>query len=323
MNKILLFGTFPEKGLEFFRCSCADRYVLACAGTYEELARHSDAAYFVLRGPRMGKEQILFLKKAKLLHRWGVGYNDVDVETAGALGIPVAITAGVNAQPVAEHAALLILASFRHLLQHVEDAKASKMYGGLLISDSWMINGRRAGILGLGNIGKRLAKILQGFGAEVVYYDAYRLPEAAEKELGIAYLPLEEVLKSSDIISLHMPLLESTHHMINGDSIGLMKKSALLVNTARGEIVDTEALLDAVEERRIWGAALDTVEGEPLPAGHRIFSMSHVLLTPHVSGNTEDNIVNMAACIFDNIERLERGESLPQRCVVNRQFLKK
>ena len=322
MNKILMFGAFAPKGVDYFREHAAGKYELAFGSTYEDLEKHADAAYLVLRGPAMDAAHIATLKNARVLHRWGVGYNDVDVKAAGERGIRVAITAGMNAQPVAEMAALLILASFRHFTQHIDDAKHEKLLGSYLIPDSWMICGRRAGIVGMGAIGRRLTKILQGFGAEVVYYDVFRMNEEAEKEMNVTFLPLEELLKTSDIVSLHMPLLDSTRNMINAERIAMMKPDALLVNTARGGIVDTDALLKAVQERRIWGAALDTVEGEPLPADHPIFKEPHILLTPHVGGNTEDNVVNMAACVFDNIERLERGEEVAPRCLVNKQFLK-
>ncbi len=322
MNKIVLFGTYPEKGLDYFRKNCTGKYEMVLASTYDELEANANAAYIVLRGPAMPAERIRAMKGAKLFHRWGVGFNDVDIKQAGEQGVAVCITAGINAQPVAEHAALLMLASFRHLTAHIENAKKGIMYGGPIISDSWMINGRRVGILGMGAIGRKVAKIVQGFGAEVVYYDAFRLPEEGEKELNVAFLPLEEVFRTADIISLHMPLLDSTRKMIDEKAISMMKPDMLIVNTARGEIIDTDALLKAVQERRIWGAALDTVEGEPLPPDHPIFSEPHILLTPHVGGNTEDNIVNMAACIFNNIETLERGKALAPRFVVNRQFLK-
>ncbi|WP_302295290.1 2-hydroxyacid dehydrogenase [Pyramidobacter piscolens] len=322
MNKILMFGAFAPKGVEYFKEKSAGRYELAFGSTYKDLEKHNDAAYIVLRGPAMDAEHIAGLKNARMLHRWGVGYNDVDVKAAGERGIRVAITAGMNAQPVAEMATLLILAAFRHFLQHIDDAKHEKLLGSYLIADSWMINGRRVGIVGMGAIGRKLTKILQGFGAEVVYYDVFRLPEEVERELNVTFLPFKELLATSDIISLHMPLLDSTRNMIDAKAIAMMRPNALLVNTARGGIVDTDALLAAVRERRIWGAALDTVEGEPLPSDHPIFSEPHILLTPHVGGNTEDNIVNMAACIFDNIERLERGEEVVPRCLVNKQYLK-
>ncbi len=322
MNKILMFGNYAPKGIEYFREHCAGKFELAFGATYEDLAAHDDATYIVLRGPAMDAAHIATLKNAKVLHRWGVGYNDVDVKAAGERGIRVGITAGMNAQPVAEMATLLILASFRHLCEQVEDAKHKKVLGTALIADSWMISGRRVGIVGMGAIGRKLTKIMQGFGAEVVYYDVFRLPEEAEKELNVTFMPFEEVLGTSDIVSLHMPLLDSTRHMIDAHALSLMKPTALLVNTARGGIVDTDALIAAVRERRIWGAALDTIEGEPVDPDHPVFSEPHILLTPHAAGNTEDNVVNMAACILDNFERVERGEELAPRCLVNKQYLK-
>ncbi len=322
MNKILMFGSFAPKGVEYFRERCAGKFDLAFGATYDDLATHSDATYIVLRGPVMDAARIATLKNAKVLHRWGVGYNDVDVKAAGERGIRVGITAGMNAQPVAEMAALLILASFRHLCEQVEDAKHKKVLGTALIADSWMIGGRRVGIVGMGAIGRRLTKIMRGFGADVVYYDVFRPSPEDEKELGVAYLPFEELLKTSDIVSLHMPLLDSTRRMIDARALSLMKPTALLVNTARGGIVDTDALIAAVRERRLWGAALDTIEGEPLDPGHPVFAEPHILLTPHAAGNTEDNVVNMAACILDNFERVERGEEMAPRCLVNGQYLK-
>ena len=323
MNKIVMLGNYPQEAHEFIEKRSEGRYEVVWAQSYADLKGDTSGEYIVLRVPNTPAEEVKTFTQARLFHRWGVGYNNVDIKAAGEMGVPVAITTGGNAQPVAEQALCLMLASFRHTVENQADAKRGNAFGGNYISDSFMINGRRVGILGLGAIGKRVARAVQGFGAEVVYFDVFRLPEEAEKELKVTYLPMEEVLKTSDIVSIHMPLLESTRGLINKDRLALMKKNALLVNTARGEIVNTEDLLEAVRERRIWGAALDTVAGEPLPADHPVFSADHVLVTPHVAGNTADNTINMATILMANIDTMERGEELHPRFIVNRQFLKK
>ena len=186
-----------------------------------------------------------------------------------------------------------------------------------------MLNGKRVGLLGLGHIGQKVAAIVRGFGAEVVYYDASRVSPDMEATLGAQFLPLDEVLRTSDIISLHMPLLDSTKHLINAEAIAKMRSSALLVNTARGGIIDTDALLEALKEHRILGAALDTIEGEPLPLDHPAFELDNLLITPHAGGNTEDNNNNMASYIMDNIDAMESGKSLNPYSIVNAKFLKR
>lgn len=261
--------------------------------------------------------------KTRLLHRWGVGFDSVDIKAAGEKGIAVSICAGVNSQPVAELAVLLMLASYRHLPELLARSKEGRKDKEDIIGRSWLLNGKRVGLLGLGHIGQRVAVIVRSFGAEVVYYDVSQASLDMETRLGAEFLPLDEVLRTSDIISLHMPLLDSTKHLINAEAIAKMKPSALLVNTARGGIVDTDALLEALKGHRIFGAALDTIEGEPLPFDHSAFELDNLLITPHAGGNTEDNNNNMASYIMDNIDAMESGKDLNPYSIVNANFLKR
>lgn len=323
MNKVVLLGRFPEAGRAILKERCRGRYEVAEAGTEEGLEEQRDGTYYILRGFRMGAAEIEKLSsEARLLHRWGVGFDAVDIEAAGRRGITVSICAGVNAQPVAELAVLLMLASYRRLPELLLRSREGRKDKEDIIGRSWLIEGKTVGLVGLGNIGRRVARMVRGFGAEVAYYDPYRAAPEVEEALGVRFLPLDELLRVSDIVSLHMPLLESTRHLIDAEAIAKMKPSALLVNTARGGIVDTEGLLKALEERRILGAALDTIEGEPLPAGHRAFAMDNLLVTPHAGGNTEDNNRNMALYIMDNIDAMEAGGEPNRSSVVNREYLK-
>lgn len=324
MNKVVLLGNFPEAGREILRERCRGRYEAAEVRVEDDLEEQLDGTYYILRGFPMGAKEIAKLSpKARLLHRWGVGFDSVDIEAAGRRGIAVSICAGVNAQPVAEHTVLLMLASYRRLPELLIRAREGRKDKEDIIGRSWLIEGKTVGLVGLGSIGRRVARMIRGFGAEVAYYDPYRAAPETEQELGVRFLPLDELLRVSDIVSLHMPLLESTKHLIDAEAIAKMKPSALLVNTARGGIVDTDALLKALEERRVLGAALDTLEGEPLPAGHRAFELDNLLVTPHAGGNTEDNNRNMATYIMDNIDAMEEGMEPNRSSVVNGEYLKK
>ncbi|WP_418844852.1 2-hydroxyacid dehydrogenase [Pyramidobacter piscolens] len=324
MNKVVIVGRVPDAGRKILYERCAGRYDVAEVLSNKELAKHLDGTYYILRGFPMGAAEIEKLGgDARLIHRWGVGFDAVDIEAAGKKGIIVSICAGVNSQPVAELTVMLMLASLRHLPELMSRAKAGRKDKEDIIARSWLISGKRVGLVGLGSIGRRVAAAVGGMGAEVTYYDPFRAAPETEKELGVEFLPLDELLKSSDIVSLHMPLLDSTRHLIDAAALAKMKPSALLVNTARGGIVDTEALLKALAGKRLFGAALDTIENEPLPAGHPAFSLENLIITPHAGGNTEDNNRNMAAYIMDNIDAMESGRGPTPRSVVNRQFLGK
>jgi phosphoglycerate dehydrogenase-like enzyme len=323
MNKVVIAGRYPAAGLEILRSRCAGRYEVCEAETPEELQKHTDGTYYILRGTPMDAALIKKLSpRARLIHRWGVGYDAVDIKAAGEKGIIVSICAGVNSQPVAELAVLLMLASYRHLPQLLARAAEGRKDKEDIIGRSWLISGKRVGLVGLGNIGRRVAKAVKGLGAEVVYYDPYRAAPETEKELDVQFLQLDEVLKTSDIVSLHLPLTDSTKHLISAEKIALLKPSALLINTARGGIIDTRALLKALQEKRIFGAAVDTIEDEPLPADHPAFRLDNLLITPHAGGNTEDNNSHMASYIMDNIDAMENGGQVNPRSIVNRQYLK-
>ena len=320
----MLLGKYPEVGRKVLLDRCLGRYKTAEVMTPDGLDGQLDGTYYILRDFPMGRRNIERLSsKTRLLHRWGVGFDAVDIEAAGEKGITVSICTGVNAQPVAELAVLLMLASYRHLPELLARSKEGRKDKEDIIGRSWMLNGKRVGLLGLGHIGQKVAAIVRGFGAEVVYYDASRGSPDMEATLGAQFLPLDEVLRTSDIISLHMPLLDSTKPLINAEAIAKMRLSALLVNTARGGIIDTDALLEALKEHRILGAALDTIEGEPLPLDHPAFELDNLLITPHAGGNTEDNNNNMASYIMDNIDAMESGKSLNPYSIVNAKFLKR
>lgn len=322
MNTVVLVGNIPQEGKNSLRRHLADKLRIEEASNAEEAAAFQDAKYLVVRGTKYPAEEIAKLPDGvRMLTRWGVGYDSVDIEAAGKRGITVTICTGGNAEPVAELTLLLMLAACRRLPQLLQRAREGRKDKEDLISQSLLLENKKVGLLGMGNIGSKVAKMVQSFGAQVQYYDTFRLDHVQEQRANVEYVSLDTLLSTSDIVSLHLPLLESTRGMIDREALSKMKRSAILVNTARGPIVDTDALMEAVQTGQIAAAALDTVSGEPLPAGHPIFRNDRIILTPHAGGNTSDNTENMVRIIAGCILDMEQGTGLGQKYIVNSQYL--
>ena len=223
--------------------------------------------------------------RCRILVRFGVGYDRVDLQAATRHGLAVARTSGSNKTGVAEMALMMMLAAGRQVMQNrhtVESGVWVKNIGHELI-------GRKVGILGFGNIGTALARLLRGFDCEVVAYDIVRNEEAA-RELNVRFTDLEEIYTTCDAISIHLPYTRETHHLINAEVLHRMKKDAILVCTARGNIVDEDALYEALASHEIGGAGLDVYATEPLPADSRLIGLDNIILTPHVSSQTWESL---------------------------------
>ena len=323
MEKIALVGPYGADVLSMLEKRLQGAMSVVTVGGECEFERLADVEYVILRVLSMKRSAIEAMPKVKLIQRWGVGFDKVDIAAAGERGVPVAIAPGANSTPVSELAILLMLALYRNLV---------KLHGGMtqgrwekekFIDNSFMIKGKTVGLVGCGAIGQLVAKKVQVFGAEVIYYDVFRLPEATERELGLMYRELDEVLAGADIVSLHLPLLNSTRGLIGRREIGLMKPSALLINTARGEIVDSAALAEALAEKRIAGAGLDVFDSEPLAPDSPLRSLDTVVMTPHVGGNTADMSLDMVDICLENILAVRDGRPLSPKVLVNGQYLKK
>jgi phosphoglycerate dehydrogenase-like enzyme len=191
------------------------------------------------------------------------------------------------------------------------------------MSRSFTINGKTVGLVGLGNIGRKVAERIKAFEAEIQYYDLVRRSPEEEAKLGVKYVSFEELLKTSDIVSLHIPKTESTAGLINRNTIELMKPTAVIINTSRGGVINQADLYEALSSGRLFGAGLDVYENEPLEKGNPLCSLKNIVMTPHVGGNTVDNNVNMARRAVDNIVRMSRGMAISAADIVNAQYLKK
>jgi D-3-phosphoglycerate dehydrogenase len=259
---------------------------------------------------RVDQAVIERLGHCRLIQQPSAGYENVDVIAAAARGIPVANAGPANAAPVAEHAVMGALACLRFLRLAITEAEAGDWTGQeWLDRDLWDIAERTVGILGMGAIGEAIATRLRGFGCTVVYNKRHRLDAATEERLAVAYRDLDALLRESQVLIVALPLNDSTRGLLDRGRLETLPRGAVLVNIARGAIVDTSALADLLRSSHLRGAALDVFDTEPLPAGHGMDQLPNVLLTPHIAGATaiakRDILLNSLA----NVARVCRGEA--------------
>ncbi|MDR3070347.1 MAG: C-terminal binding protein [Propionibacteriaceae bacterium] len=240
--------------------------------------------------------------------RYGVGYDNIDVAAAKELGITAANVRGYGTATVADHAAALILATTRRLYQQTEALKAGSYPAPWAFGNIKEVGDHSVGLVGVGKIGLALAKRVQAFGCQVLAYDPYANVDEVAAE-GIKLTTLEEVF-SSDVISLHLPLTKDTEHLIRTETIAQMKPEAVIVNTARGGLVNTVDLAQALREGRLAAAGLDVFENEPLPADSELFSLDNVILTPHMAFYSEGSIYRLQRMAADDAARALEGKPL-------------
>jgi phosphoglycerate dehydrogenase-like enzyme len=247
--------------------------------------------------------------RLKLVQLMSAGYDRFNLEGARAARLPVAVNGGANAIAVAEHAIMLMLAALKHV-HALDHAVRSGGWRSPSIASRrvYELYQSTVGIVGMGRIGQEVAKRLAGWEAIIVYYDPIRLSAERERELGVRYVGLDALLRTADVVTVHVPLNVHTRHLIDAESLSLMKPTAVLVNTARGGLVDEDALAAALREDRILGAGLDVLSQEPPPADHPLLELSNVILTPHTAGPTWQSFPRRFANCFANIERVQRGE---------------
>ena len=270
-----------------------------------------DADYY-LGSPRtgIGNEFFRAASKLKLVQLTSAGYDRVDIEAARKAKVPVSNNCGANSVAVSEHAVMLMLAVLKKLVYHHLNVVSGTWRASDFASvRTYELEGKRLGIIGLGNIGKKVARRVRGFDMDVRYYDVVRLTEDQEDALGVRFALLTEILRTSDIVTLHVPLNDVTRKMMSTKQFAMMKKSAILINTCRGPVVDEDALHQALTSGTIAAAGLDVMVEEPPKKNHPLFSLPNVTLTPHSAGPTWDNWTKAYRNGFDNILRMESGQN--------------
>lgn len=244
----------------------------------------------------------------KLVQLLSAGYDKADISAARKSGVPISNNGGANSVAVSEHAILLMLAVSRQLVRQHTSVTAGRWRGNST-PRVHELRGKTLGIVGLGTIGKKTARLAAAFGMQITYYDIARLTEDQEDALGVRFRLLRELLRTSDVVTLHTPLNASTHHLIGAEELALMKPSAILVNTARGPVIDEEALHTALTTEVISAAGLDVFDQEPPPEDNPLFGLDNVILTAHLAGPTFESNTARVRNAFDNVQRVARGDA--------------
>ena len=262
---------------------------------------------------RLTAPLISSLRRCRVISRFGTGVDNIDVEAATARGIPVANVPEFCTEEVANRTFTLLLACACQLLELDGRVRDGKWRRGEL-PETAQIEGQVLGLVGFGRIARAVARRGHAFGMRVIAYDPY-LPPSAVEEQGASPASLEEVLSKSDFLSLHAPLTPETHHLINAETLRLVKPSAILINCARGGLVDEHALVAALRDQRLARAGLEVLEKEPPLEDNPLLSMEHVLLTPHTAAHTKKALRRVREAAIDAVVRVLRGE--PPLHVVN------
>jgi len=264
--------------------------------TEEEMRVHlADAVGVIIGVDPLSAAVLDAAKGLKVISKYGVGTDNIDIARAEALGIPVCITSGANADAVADYAFTLMAACARKLLPI--DARCRRRDWGKVTSlDIW---GKTLGVLGLGAIGKGLARRAAGFNMRVLAYDLY-WDEAYAQSHGITYAEPEEIYRACDFISLHLPLTDASRHMISGAQFAMMKPTAVLVNTARGGLVDEAALVRALHGGTIYAAGVDAFAEEP-PADDALYALDNLVMGSHCAASTHGAVENMGMMAAQNL----------------------
>ncbi len=309
--KILITREFFPQAIEYLK-----KYVELEMGainrnlTKEELIEkiRDKEGIICLLTDKIDREVIDSAPNLKIIANCAVGYDNIDVEYAKSKGIYVTNTPGVLTEATADLTWALILATVRKIPQADNFTRTGKFKGwSLTLFLGKDIYDKRLGIVGLGRIGKAVAKRAKGFEMEVVYYDQKRLSEEEERKLGVFYLPLDELLSTSDVITLHTSLNETSYHLISAEKIKLLKRDAVIINVSRGPVIDEEALASALKEGKIWGAGFDVYENEPL-INEKLLRLDNVVLLPHIGSATEETRLKMAMMASEDLVLALQGK---------------
>lgn len=246
--------------------------------------------------------------KVKLIQTLSAGYDRLDLAAIGEMGIPIANNGGANAIAVSEQTIALMIAVSKKTMLHWETAMRRRQWRrGIPVAEMFEITNKTVGIVGLGRIGKQVARRLKGFDTRTLYYDIEEIPQKIQDELNAQPVPFEELLQESDIVTLHVPLNRHTRHMISERELGMMKPTAYLINACRGPVVDEKALCQALKQQRIAGAGLDVLEQEPAPVDNPLFELDNVIITPHMAGTSNETNLRAASFAYSNIQRVLAG----------------
>ena len=314
--RVLVTRVIPDDGLDRIRDACdVDlwedelppprdellRRVAGVDGLLSLLTDRVDDELLDAAGPQL-----------KVVSNFAVGFDNIDVDACTRRGIPAGNTPGVLTETTADLAFALLMAAARRIPESVDYVRAGrwKTWGPMLLMGV-DIHGATLGIVGFGRIGREVARRGRGFGMNVIYHDVHPADPDDEAELGARRVEMDELLRESDFVSLHVNLTDGTHHLIDADALDSMKSTAVLVNTSRGPVVDPDALVRALRDERIFAAGLDVTDPEPLPADHPLVTLPNCVVVPHIASASRVTRGMMAAMAAANLLAGLRGERLP------------
>ena len=308
--------SFPaELDFSFKHVTAEDDIIEACRGI--------DFLCLPAAFPPITAAVLASIPSVRMIQSAGTGYDKVDTASAARFNIPVANSPGANITTVAEFTIAMMITLQRRMVTADREIKAGN-YGPirerLFSAGLKEISDLRLGLVGFGAIGKKVAQIAGLFGARISYFDVLRPDRTVEEQLQVVYKDFDDLLRTSDAVSLHTPLTKQTYHLINRRELRLMAPGSILINTARGEVVAPEALAEVLEDKHLMGAAIDTLYPEPPPPDHPLLNLSkaardRLLITPHIAGTTKSAFQRMLNQAIANIAAVAAGH--PPRHVVN------
>ncbi|MEM2273695.1 MAG: glyoxylate reductase [Candidatus Bathyarchaeia archaeon] len=313
--KVYVTREIPERGLkkilERFDAEVWPEYGPPPKRVIIEKAGDVDALVTLLTD-KIDAEVFDAAPKLKIVAQMAVGYDNIDIEEATKRGIYVTNTPGVLTETTADLSWALLMAIARRIVEadkYIREGKWKIAWHPMMLLGR-DVYGATLGIIGAGRIGEAVARRAKGFNMRILYYDIIRRPEL-EREIGAEYVDLDTLLKESDFITIHVPLTKETYHMINAEKLRLVKKTAFIINTSRGQVIDEKALYEALKEERIAGAALDVFEQEPISPDNPLIKLNNVVLTPHIGSASHETRSRMAEMVAENLIAFFEGRVPP------------
>lgn len=310
--QVLLTNSYPPYALQLVKTMAPAGFEVEMLSSraYSDSAAEYARAEFIVAGGKVAIDQA-FLEKfpnLRMIHRSGVGLDSLNMADIRSRGVALYYEPGINSRAVAEHSVLLLLAVLRQLpvaLQQVHTGNWSRHNLGL---GSRELSGLKVGIVGFGHTGRQMAAILLGFGCKIVYSSKRPPPDSKGETGAITHVTLEELLQTSDVVSLHLPLLNETRTLMTRGRLFSMKQGSVLINTSRGALVDEKALYEALQSKHLLGCGSDVFETEPLRKDSPLLTLQNFIATPHIAGLTEQSFVRMLSHALENIRLFHLGE---------------
>jgi len=314
--RVLVTRVIPDEGLDPVRAACeVDLWTDELPPPRDELLRRVRGVdgLLSLLTDRVDDELLDAAgPQLKVVSNFAVGFDNIDVPACTRRGLPAGNTPGVLTETTADLAFTLLAAAARRIPESVDYVRDGqwRTWGPMLLMGV-DLHGATLGIVGFGRIGRELARRGRGFGMRILYHDVHPAPPDEERALGAERAELDRLLRESDFVSLHVNLTDETRHLIDADALRAMKPTAVLVNTSRGPVVDTDALTDALGAGEIFAAGLDVTDPEPLPADHPLVGLPNCVVVPHIASASRVTRGKMAAMAAANLLAGLRGERLP------------